>query len=104
MVRLSLALLLGAAALAVAAPAAAPEPTAAPDLNDLKKRATTCTFSGSAGASSASKSKTSCSTIIISAVAVPSGVTLDLTGLNEGTHVCPCIEKHCNSYHPLGDL
>jgi polygalacturonase len=68
----------------VAAPAAAPAPTAAPD---LAKRATTCTFSGSNGASSASKSKTACSTIVISAVAVPSGVTLDLTGLTEGTHV-----------------
>jgi len=68
----------------LAAPAAAPAPTAAPD---LAKRATTCTFSGSSGASLASKSKTSCSTIILSAVAVPSGVTLDLTGLTEGTHV-----------------
>ncbi|RAH46772.1 glycoside hydrolase family 28 protein [Aspergillus brunneoviolaceus CBS 621.78] len=68
----------------------APEPpaiTAAPKVGDLEKRATTCTFSGSNGASSASKSKTSCSTIILSSVAVPSGTTLDLTDLNEGTHV-----------------
>jgi polygalacturonase len=76
--------IVGAASLALAAPAAAPEPTAGPD---IEKRATTCTFSGSGGASSASKSKTSCSTIILSSVAVPSGVTLDLTGLNSGTHV-----------------
>ncbi|RDW69756.1 putative endopolygalacturonase E [Coleophoma cylindrospora] len=82
MVQLATALLFSAAAVVLAAPA--PAPTAAPD---LAKRTTTCTFSGSNGASSASKSKTSCSTIIISAVAVPSGVTLDLTGLNEGTHV-----------------
>ncbi|KAK5124814.1 hypothetical protein LTR85_001527 [Meristemomyces frigidus] len=80
---LALALALGSAAVQ-ASPVAAPQPTAAPD---LEKRATTCTFSGSGGASSASKSKTSCSTIILSAVAVPSGVTLDLTGLNSGTHV-----------------
>ncbi|PWY67912.1 polygalacturonase E precursor pgaE [Aspergillus heteromorphus CBS 117.55] len=61
--------------------------TAAPSLEDLEKRATSCTFSGSEGASSASKSKTSCSTIVLSDVAVPSGVTLDLTDLNEGTYV-----------------
>jgi polygalacturonase len=85
MVYLPALLALGATALVVAAPAAAPEPTAAPE---LAKRATTCTFSGSGGASSASKSKTDCSTIILSALAVPSGTTLDLTDLNEGTTVC----------------
>ncbi|KAF7906542.1 hypothetical protein EAF00_000821 [Botryotinia globosa] len=85
MVKLSVRILLGElSALASALPAAAPAPTAAPDLD---KRATTCTFSGSGGASSASKSKTSCSTIIVSALAVPSGTTLDLTGLTEGTTV-----------------
>ncbi|KAF4633628.1 hypothetical protein G7Y89_g4489 [Cudoniella acicularis] len=83
MVQLSLAAL-GLSALATVLAAPAPVPTAAPD---LAKRATTCTFSGSNGASSASKSKTSCSTIVISAIAVPSGVTLDLTGLNDGTSV-----------------
>jgi polygalacturonase/galacturan 1,4-alpha-galacturonidase len=86
MVQLSSIILLSAITSVFAAPAAAPAPTAAPDLA-LAKRATTCTFSGSAGASSASKSKTSCSTIILSALAVPSGTTLDLTGLNEGTTV-----------------
>nr|CAM33159.2 endopolygalacturonase 5 [Botrytis cinerea] len=85
MVKFSVCLLLGGlSALASALPAAAPAPTAAPDLD---KRATTCTFSGSGGASSASKSKTSCSTIILSALAVPSGTTLDLTGLTKGTTV-----------------
>ncbi|KUL83159.1 hypothetical protein ZTR_10118 [Talaromyces verruculosus] len=53
----------------------------------LENRAASCTFSGSNGAASASKSKTSCSTIVLSSVAVPSGTTLDLTGLNSGTKV-----------------
>ncbi|PQE06182.1 polygalacturonase 5 protein [Rutstroemia sp. NJR-2017a BBW] len=83
MAKLSAFLLLGALSSLVAA-APAPAPTAAPN---LEERATTCTFSGSGGASSASKSKTSCSTIVLSALAVPSGTTLDLTGLNEGTTV-----------------
>ncbi|PMD65878.1 glycoside hydrolase family 28 protein [Hyaloscypha bicolor E] len=75
--------LLATASLVACAPAAAPAPTAAPD---LAKRAT-CTFSGSNGAASASKSKSSCATIVLSDVAVPSGTTLDLTGLASGTHV-----------------
>jgi hypothetical protein len=79
-----LSLIVGLAALSQVLAAPAPAPTAAPD---LEKRATTCTFSGSSGASLASKSKTSCSTIILSALAVPSGVTLDLTDLNKGTTV-----------------
>ena len=75
--------------LGVVAVHALPEPagaqvTAAPK---LAERATSCTFSGSNGASSASKSKTACSTIVLSAVAVPSGSTLDLTGLKDGTTV-----------------
>ncbi|KAJ5707460.1 hypothetical protein N7488_007261 [Penicillium malachiteum] len=75
--------LAGLATLAVASPAA-PAITEAPS---LEKRATTCTFSGSKGASSASKSQKSCSTIVLSAVAVPSGTTLDLSDLEDGTHV-----------------
>jgi hypothetical protein len=86
MVHLPTLLVIAAASLVWGAPAPVPEPTAAPD---LAKRATTCTFSGSNGASLASKSKTSCSTIILSALAVPSGVTLDLTGLKSGTNVSP---------------
>ncbi|KAK6498386.1 hypothetical protein TWF481_010977 [Arthrobotrys musiformis] len=71
---------------ALAAPA--PEPTAAPNLeNAIAKRGTTCTFSGTDGHLSASASKTSCSTIVISALAVPSGVTLNLEKLKEGTTV-----------------
>ena len=77
------AVLLGISSVS-ASPLAAPEPTAAPDLN---KRAT-CTFSGANGAASASASKKSCATIVLSSIAVPSGVTLDLTDLTSGTHVC----------------
>ena len=54
---------------------AAPMPTAAPDLNAaaaLHKRAS-CTFTA---ASAASKSKTSCATIVLDNIAVPSGTTL----------------------------
>lgn len=63
-----------------------PAPTAAPsprEVNealqerDLEKRAATCTFSGSLGYSSASKSKASCSTIILDTLTVPAGKTLD---------------------------
>ncbi|KAJ5863554.1 uncharacterized protein N7529_005470 [Penicillium soppii] len=76
--------LLGAAAVHALPEPARAQVTAAPQ---LAERATSCTFSGSNGASSASKSKTACSTIVLSAVAVPSGTTLDLTGLNDGTTV-----------------
>ncbi|KAF2774204.1 putative extracellular polygalacturonase [Teratosphaeria nubilosa] len=69
-----------AAFIASVAAVPAPAPTVA-------KRATSCTFSGSGGASSASKSKTSCSTIVLSALSVPSGTTLDLTDLEDGTEV-----------------
>ncbi|KAJ5432699.1 endopolygalacturonase [Penicillium daleae] len=68
---------------AVATPVAEPAITAAPS---LEKRAS-CTFSGSTGAASASASQKSCATIVLSNVAVPSGVTLDLSNLNDGTHV-----------------
>ncbi|KAK3075477.1 Polygalacturonase 1 [Teratosphaeriaceae sp. CCFEE 6253] len=71
----------------VANPVPAPQVTAAQAVQDLEKRAGSCTFSGSAGAASASKSKASCATIVLSSVAVPSGTTLDLTGLTSGTHV-----------------
>ncbi|EED12048.1 polygalacturonase 2 precursor, putative [Talaromyces stipitatus ATCC 10500] len=67
---------------ALAAPAPAPIAAA-----KFENRASACTFSGSNGAALASKSKTSCSTIVLSNVAVPAGTTLDLTGLNEGTKV-----------------
>jgi galacturan 1,4-alpha-galacturonidase len=65
---------------------AIPMPTAAPDLANaaaLHKRAS-CTFTA---ASAASKSKASCATIVLDGITVPSGTTLDLTGLTEGTSV-----------------
>lgn len=63
-----------------------PTPTAAPDIRNaaaLQKRAS-CTFTDAAAAS---KSKISCATIVLNNIPVPSGVTLDLTGLTTGTHV-----------------
>ena len=69
----------------------APVPTTPAQLVDrtIEDRASSCTFTA---ASAASASKKSCSTIVLSNIAVPSGVTLDMTGLNSGTHV---------SIHPL---
>lgn len=81
---LAIASILGSAASVVAFPAPAPAPTAAAR---LENRATSCTFSGSSGAASASASKKDCATIVLSDVAVPSGVTLDLTGLADDTTV-----------------
>lgn len=71
--------------LATANPVAQPAITSAPKL--MEKRASSCTFSGSKGASSASASQKSCSTIVLSAVAVPSGTTLDLSDLADDTTV-----------------
>ncbi|KAF2686049.1 glycoside hydrolase family 28 protein [Lentithecium fluviatile CBS 122367] len=73
------ALVLGAGALVAAAPA--PTPTQPAKLQD---RAASCTFTDAAVAS---KSKTACSTIVLSNIAVPSGTTLDMTKLNDGTTV-----------------
>ncbi|TVY91195.1 Endopolygalacturonase [Lachnellula willkommii] len=82
------------AATGVASPA--PIPTAAPAPHEveqafkereIEKRAATCTFSGSLGYSSASVSKASCSTIILDALTVPAGKTLDLTDLPDSTVV-----------------
>ncbi|TGO47400.1 hypothetical protein BOTNAR_0527g00050 [Botryotinia narcissicola] len=92
------AMLLSAMTLApaLANPIAAPMPTAAPSPvevesafveRNIEKRAATCTFSGSLGYSSASKSKASCSTIILKELTVPGGVTLDMTDLPDDTTV-----------------
>ncbi|EKV11350.1 Endopolygalacturonase 1 [Penicillium digitatum] len=75
--------LMGAAAVS-AAPAAAPETNA---IGSFLAPRGACTFSGPNGAQQAMNSKQACSTITLSNVAVPAGVTLDLTGLNTGTHV-----------------
>ncbi|KAI8949463.1 glycoside hydrolase [Xylaria longipes] len=66
----------------------APVVTPAPRLEDaVAPRADACTFSGSLGYSSASVSKASCSTIILSSLQVPGGQTLNLEKLNDGTTV-----------------
>ncbi|KAI0967338.1 endopolygalacturonase 4 [Xylaria arbuscula] len=84
-------LLSAAAAPVLAIPAAGPAPTAAPSPEVVEraiaKRAATCTFSGTAGYSSASKSKSSCSTLILDTLTVPGGVTLDMTDLPDETVV-----------------
>ncbi|KAI0402901.1 glycoside hydrolase [Xylaria palmicola] len=66
----------------------APEVTPGPRLADaVAPRADSCTFSGSLGYSSASVSKASCSTIVLSSLQVPGGQTLNLEKLNDGTTV-----------------
>ncbi|TGJ82653.1 hypothetical protein E0Z10_g6102 [Xylaria hypoxylon] len=68
--------------------AAAPMITSSPRLEDaIAPRADACTFSGSLGYSSASVSKASCSTIVLSSLQVPGGKTLNLEGLKDGTTV-----------------
>ncbi|KAI7528433.1 putative endopolygalacturonase, partial [Hortaea werneckii] len=82
---LALALALGQTA--VQGSPVAPMVTPPPNPADVQKRADSCTFSGSNGASSASASQGSCSTIVLSDIAVPSGETLKLNDLEDGTHV-----------------
>lgn len=72
------------AASAVAAPAPTITPAPKPE---VVKRASSCTFSGSNGAAEASKSQSSCATMVLSDVAVPSGTTLDLSSLADDTTV-----------------
>lgn len=63
--------------LAIASPIlvlAAPTLTTNP-AKELQERATTCTFTSAA---SAIASKAACATIILNAIAVPAGVTLDV--------------------------
>lgn len=79
----SFAAVLAGSAVVIASPAVAPAPTPAATLG----KRSSCTFSGSDGAASASASKADCATITISAVTVPSGVTLDLTDLADDTAV-----------------
>ena len=50
----------------------------------LISRADSCTFTDAAAAM---KSKTACTSITLSNIAVPAGQTLDLKGLKSGTHV-----------------
>lgn len=71
-----------------ASPAPMPHPTPGPDLNTAVaargSRSGSCTFTD---ASAVSKSKSSCATIVLDSIVVPSGTTLDLTGLNDNTEV-----------------
>ena len=75
----SLASLISLACACAAIVSATPTPT------QVEKRATTCTFTDAAAVT---ESKTSCSSIVLQNIAVPGGETLDLTDLNDGTHVC----------------
>lgn len=83
------AALLGASAVVAspAAPATTPAPSPKEVERAIEERAATCKFTGTKGYSSASKSKASCSTIILDGLTVPAGVTLDMTDLNDDTTV-----------------
>lgn len=88
--QLSVAAALVGASAVLASPAH-PQTTPAPSPKEvaraIEERAATCKFTGTKGYSSASKSKTSCSTIILDGLTVPAGETLDMTGLSDGTTV-----------------
>ena len=93
MQNLLMAALLAAAPVAVLASPVAnamPAPTAAPSPREvevaLEKRAVSCTYSGSQYAT-AIKSKASCDWIVLKDLAVPAGVTLDMTGLKDNAVV-----------------
>ncbi|KAL4861370.1 glycosyl hydrolases family 28-domain-containing protein [Aspergillus spectabilis] len=60
-----------------------------------------CIFSGQNGAASASASQASCATITLSDVAVPSGITLDLSDLEDGT-TTPLLQIKGNSITTKG--
>lgn len=80
-----------AGASAIQATPAHPQTTPAPSPREVERfieeRAATCKFTGTKGYSSASKSKASCSTIILDGLTVPAGETLDMTDLEDGTVV-----------------
>nr|AAM00249.1 endopolygalacturonase [Chrysoporthe cubensis] len=63
---------------------AVPAPAVTPAAQLVDRASGSCTFTDAAAVS---KSKTSCATITLSNIAVPSGTTLDLTKLNSGTKV-----------------
>lgn len=88
--QLSVAAALAGASAVLASPAH-PMTTPAPSPREVERaieeRAATCKFTGTAGYSSASKSKASCSTIILDGLTVPAGKTLDMTDLEDGTVV-----------------
>ncbi|KAG5659934.1 hypothetical protein KAF25_003456 [Fusarium avenaceum] len=75
------------AALAGSAVAAPSVPAESHDVHAYGKRASSCTFSGSSGATKAMSAQASCSTIILDSLAVPAGKTLDLSKLKDNTKV-----------------
>ena len=84
-------LLLSVSVLVGAVPTPAPTTPAQLANEFIDKRAGgSCTFTA---ASAASISKKSCATIVLDNIAVPSGTTLDMTGLTSGTHVCISVLK-----------
>lgn len=84
-----LTILISTLAVAYALEAPAPLPTALPKLDHVvvRRANATCTFSGTDGYAAANATKTTCSTIVLSALTVPAGKTLNLEGLNDGTTV-----------------
>lgn len=83
------AVLAALVATSLASPVAEPGPaiTPPPSVAKAKAKRASCTFSGSDGASLASVSQADCATIVLSAVVVPSGTTLDLSDLEDDTTV-----------------
>ncbi|KAL1857429.1 hypothetical protein Daus18300_010402 [Diaporthe australafricana] len=55
--------------------------------DDVIKRASSCTYTGSSGAAQAMKEQASCSTITLKDVAVPAGTTLDFSKLKDNTKI-----------------
>ncbi|KAF5661429.1 polygalacturonase [Fusarium heterosporum] len=86
MTKLGFAVLAALAGSAIAAPSV-PVDEQAHDVHAYAKRASSCTFSGSSGATKAMSSQASCSTIILDSLAVPAGTTLDLSKLKDNTKV-----------------
>ncbi|KAI0014915.1 Endopolygalacturonase [Xylariomycetidae sp. FL0641] len=88
MVHFTASLLLALAAAAAASPVAGPMVTPAPALHKRSHKSSgACTFSGSDGAAKASASAKDCATIVMSSVAVPSGETLDLSDVSDGSTI-----------------
>ncbi|KAM0350498.1 hypothetical protein ACHAPU_002977 [Fusarium lateritium] len=86
MTKFGFAVLAALAGSAIAAPSV-PAGEQTHDVHAYGKRASSCTFSGSSGATKAMSSQASCATIILDSVAVPAGKTLDLSKLKDNTKV-----------------
>ena len=77
-------LLASAAVVVAAGPIRVHDRNTIPMPTAVDRRATSCTFTDAAAAST---SKKSCSTIVLKGITVPAGTTLDMTGLKGGTQV-----------------